>query len=360
MAPRQGHLRPICPRPTGLVHPVPLDPTGRTGPTRGQAAGPRWRQTSHGLYVPADVDAALPEQRIVEQAARLWGGAVTGWASCRMHRAGFFDGLMPDGRTPIPVPLGCGPLHQIRKQPGDDLIRDKLFPPEIVWLNGVPCTVRRRALFDAMRYAEDTREAAVAMDNMAAAELVSIRQMQEYVDEHPAWTGVQRARDALLLADENSRSPNETRMRLIWRIDAGLPPPLVNRPVFDLDGRLIGIPDLFDPDAGVAAEYDGEDHRRAGRHSGDVDREGRFRDHHLEIFRVTGPDMPNRERVVRRMHATYARANWVPEARRTWTLTLPPWWDEEPGLDARLILRELEGRPFPPRDPIPTPPTDSP
>jgi hypothetical protein len=320
------HLKAVCPRPPGLVHPVRLDPTGRSGPTRGQAAGPKWRQTSRGLYVPASVDGTVPEQRIVEQAARLSGGAVTGWAACRMHRAGFFDGLLPDGRTALPVPLACGPLNQIRKQPGDDLIRDKLFPPEIVWLHGVPCTVPARALFDAMRYAVDTREAAVAMDSMAAAQLVTIAQMAEYVAAHPGWTGVQRVRDALPLADENSRSPSETRLRLIWIIDAGLPRPLVNQPVFNLDGRLIGIPDLFDPESGMAGEYDGQDHRRASRHSSDVDREGRFRDHHLEVFRVTGPDMAHRERVVRRIHASYARAQWVPEARRTWTLTPPPWW----------------------------------
>jgi hypothetical protein len=44
--------------------------------------------------VPASVDGTLPEQRILEQSMRLRsGGAVTGWASCRMHGGAFFDGL---------------------------------------------------------------------------------------------------------------------------------------------------------------------------------------------------------------------------------------------------------------------------
>ena len=74
-------------RPPGLVRPAPLDPTGRRGPTRGQAAGPRYRQTSAGLYVPAAVDGGVVEQRIVEQASRIRSyGAVTAWAALRWWR----------------------------------------------------------------------------------------------------------------------------------------------------------------------------------------------------------------------------------------------------------------------------------
>src|SRR3954447_802486 len=67
-------------------------------------------------------------------------------------------------------------------------------------------------------------------------------------------------RAALDLASEDSRSPNETRMRLVWVLDAGLPVPAVNQPVYDLDGRLLGVADLLDVAAGVVGEYDGEDH----------------------------------------------------------------------------------------------------
>ena len=53
-----------------------------------------------------------------------------------------------------------------------------------------------------------------------------------YVAAHPGWLGVPLARAALELADEHSRSPAETRMRLIWTQHAGLPRPLVNCEVF--------------------------------------------------------------------------------------------------------------------------------
>ena len=332
---------PVCYPPSGLVRPVPVDPTGRRGPTPAQAQGPKWRTSSRGLFVPAWVDAEVPEQRILEQSMRLTGGAVTGWASCRMHGAAFFDGLRRDGRTPLPVPLNCGPLHQIRRRPGDDLIRDHLVDDEIVIVCDVPCTVDDRATFDAMRFARDVREAVVALDMMAAARRTSPRRMQDYVDRHPAWTGVQQVRDAIVLADDGSRSPQETRFRLVWQLDAGLPRPLVNRPVFDLRGRLLGYPDLLDPVAGIVGEYDGADHRGASQHSSDVDREAGFRDHELEVVRVTGPDLRDVSRVTDRIQSSYRRAKHVPPERRTWTLHPPPWWTREATLDEILVARDL-------------------
>jgi hypothetical protein len=327
---------PVCDAPTDLVAPVRIDPTGERGPTPRQAHGPRWRSTSYGLYVPADTDSAVPEQRILEQSRRLVGGAVTGWASCRMHGAAFFDGLRRDGHTPIPVPLNCGPLHQIRKLPGDDLIRDLIRPWEIVFIGDVPCTVVLRATFDAMRYARSTREATVALDMMAAAKRVSPRRMAMYLPAKQGWEGIQQCRDAVPLADEHSKSPQESRLRLVWMIDALRPRPRVNPPLFDLHGRLLGYPDLIDPVAGVVGEYDGEDHRDVTQHSSDVDREARFRDHGLEVFRVTGPDLRKVAPVVRRIHSAYRRAKHQPPDQRTWTLTPPDWWRAPEGLDAHL------------------------
>src|SRR5665811_1443120 len=143
---------PICPPPRGLVRPVPGDPTGVTGPTRGEAAGPRWRRTSQGFHVPADVDGTRPEQRLIEQSVRLpAGGAVTGWGSLRMSGANFLDGLLTDGHTQMPVPLVSGQDHHPR---GDERVvvsREPLDPDEVVLRHGVPCTTDCRALFDEMR-----------------------------------------------------------------------------------------------------------------------------------------------------------------------------------------------------------------
>lgn len=135
-----------------------VDPRGVTGPTRGQANGPRWRRTSYGFYVPIGVDVDLPEQRVLEQSVRLPpGGAVTGWGGCRLDTANFFDGLEADRRITVS--------------------RERLAAEEIVVRHGIPCTRTRRALFDEMRRADDVRESVVAVDMMAAAQRVSIRRM---------------------------------------------------------------------------------------------------------------------------------------------------------------------------------------
>jgi hypothetical protein len=324
------------------VLPVRIDPTGRTGPTRGQAKRSKWRQTTRGFYVPSWVDPTVPEQRILEQSMRLPpGGAVTGWGSCRMQRAGFFDGLLRDGVTPAPVPLCIGAVGQIRETPGNLVSRARLLDDEIVRIAGIPCTRPLRALFDQMRTAKGVRAAAADMDMMAAAGLASISQMRRYVEAHPAWDGVPQVRAGLDLADEDSRSPSETRMRLIWVVDAHLPKPLVNQPVWNLRGRLLGYADLFDPRAGLVGEYDGADHRQARRHSRDVAREDGFRRHGLEYFKVTGPDLPRTDVVVRRMLETRARARWLAPRDRSWTLQAPAGWAPTPTLDEQLELRAM-------------------
>jgi hypothetical protein len=291
----------------------------------------------------------IPEQRVLEQSVRLPAhGAVTGWASCRWRGAAYFDGLEPDGVTRRPVPLVVGGTTSIRTDERISLSRERIDPGEVTLVRGVPCAKVERALFDEMRGARDQREAVVAMDMVAAAELASVRQMRSYVETRAGWKGVPRVRRALELADENSMSPNETRMRLVWVLDAALPTPLSNQPVFDLRGNLLGVADLLDPSAGVVGEYDGAAHRGARRHRRDVMREDRFRRASLEYFKVVGPDLAEVDTLVDRMATTRQRARFLPRSERAWTLTPPEGWYDSPletmTLDERLAFRaEMHG-----------------
>lgn len=325
------------------MRPVPIDPSGQAGPTPGQARGPHWRRTSRGLYVPAVASRDVPEQWILEQAARLRpGGAVTGWASLRLHGANFFDGRAGDGRTRLLVALNPGHGHQLAESAAATVSRDRLFSPEIVARQGIPCTVPTRALFDEMRYAHGVRAAVVAADMAAAAELVSLLMLDGYVAEHPGWTGVEQVRRALALASEHSLSPKETRMRLMWILDAGLPTPVCNQPVFTRDGRFVGRPDLLDLEAGVVGEFDGADHRTAERHTRDVEREDRFRRLGLEYFKLTGRDLSRTAKVVDRMLATRSRALFQRPHDRSWTIEPPPWWTTDSTLDELIAERAWE------------------
>jgi hypothetical protein len=330
---------PVCAWPKGLVRPVRLAPRDPGGPTRGAARGSGWRQTSWGYYVPANVDGSVPEQRILEQSVRVPpGGAVTGWAACRLHGATFFDGLLPDGVTPVPVPIATGGPY-VRSDDRISVLRDRLAPDDLVLRHGIPCTSPLQGLFDAMRQ-QDLREAVVSIDMMAAAERASIRRTRDYTSQHAGTAGLPTVCRALDLASEYSRSPNETRTRLIWVLDARLPPPRCNQAVFDLSGRLLGFADLLDEEAGLVGEFDGADHRGAGRHTSDVGREERFRRVGLEVFRVTGLDLQHPERVVDRMRAARARARWEREAVRRWTTRTPAWWEDAPSLDEILDRRD--------------------
>ena len=114
-------------------------------------------------------------------------------------------------------------------------------------------------------------------------------------------------------------------MLMVWLLDAELSMPLLNREVFDLDGRLIGIPDLFDEEAGLVGEYQGEDHKDGPHHRRDVEREEKFRDHGLEFFEVVGGDLSHRQLVVERMWNARRRAKFLPPESRAWTLEPPPW-----------------------------------
>jgi hypothetical protein len=322
------------------VAPVGIDPSARSGPTPDQATGPRWRRTSWGRYVPSDVDGTRPEQRVVEQAARLPpGGAVTGWAALRVSGATFFDGRESDGVTQQPVPLAVG-RHKIRGDASVTISREPLPADEVVVRNGIRCTRVARALFDEMRRVPDRREAVVAFDMAAAADLVSVRRMHAYLEHRTTWRRSTQAGWALQLASERSRSPNESRLRLVWLLDAGLPPPLVNQDVFTRAGKLVGVADLLDPAAGVVVEYDGADHRTARRHSRDVERQEAFRRLGLEYVTVTGPDLRRRSLVVERLMTARERAALIPRDRRTWTLQPPPGWPAPESLDDQLDHRD--------------------
>ena len=309
------------------MRPVRVDPGGRTGPTPGAARGPRWRQTSHGWYVPRSVDGSLPEQRVAEAAALLpRGGSLTGWASLLLHGAAFLDGTGPDGRSRLPVPLRAPPEQHLNARPGLVTVRGHL--PRAVLVAGLPCTPVDLAVLDGLRLAADRREAVVLVDMALAARLTTRDRLERLVASR-SWRGVPgvpTARWALAQASVASAFPPETRYRLVWTLDAGLPRPLVNEPVFDRRGRLLGYPDLLDVESGLAGEYDGADHRRALRHSHDVGREALFRRHGLEVTRATSWDLRDREALVNRILDARSRARRADPGRRAWTTEPPPDW----------------------------------
>lgn len=327
-----GHFRPppFHPDRPSLVAPVRIDPTGESGPTKAQARGSGWRSPSRGLYVPSDVEVVV-EQRIVEAAALIpeGRGAVTGWAALRWLRARWLTGATPDDPHGLPVDLAM--TGDIRPRAGINICEERWSPFEVVVVDGLPVTIPERSVAFAMRYAAGIRAAVEVCAMAAYDDLVSRHEMETYIGPAPrfglsSWTGVPQARAALPLVSENAWSPQEVTMSLIWQLDAHLPRPLLNQPVFDRNGRHVGTPDLLDVEAGLVGEYNGALHLIGERPAADVRREERFRDVGLECFTMLAGDSANREEMARRMEAARRRARWLPPDQRAWTVEPPPWW----------------------------------
>ncbi len=287
------------------------------------------------MYVPSSVDGSVVEQRILEQGARIPGyGAVTAWAALRWHGAAYFDGAGYDGEL-LPVPLNLGGSGI---QPDARFVQteEQLAPTEWSVVDALAVSTVQRALFDEVRRRRGPREASVAISMAAAARVISTRLFGLYVGQRNSWNGVPLARSAVAWATDDCRSPQEARMRLVWLLDAGLDPPLCNPELFDRDGRLIGVPDLFDPVAGLVGEYDGADHKGSAQHRKDVAREERYRDHGLEYFTLVGGDLAQRYVAASRMLGARGRAKFLPLESCSWTLTRPPWRPAPETLDAFL------------------------
>lgn len=145
----------------------------------------------------------------------------------------------------------------------------------------------------------------------------------------------------LTYASERSRSPGESRLRLVWQLDAGLPRPLVNQEIFTRDGRLIGVADLLDPVAGLVGEYDGADHLRTSRRSRDTTREEKMRRVGLEYVDAVAPDLHRPADLAGRIRSVRSRAEFEEPSQRRWTLQAPAGWPREPSLDDRLFQLEM-------------------
>ena len=330
----------IRPTRAGLFRPVPVDPRGRVGPTRKSARGPRWRTSSHGLFVPASVPVT-PEQRILEASAVLPDfGGVTGWAALRWAGGVWFDGLGAGG-LPRPVWLVVSG-RDVRAQPGIAISAERLDPVLLTTLDGVCITVPVRSVDFEMRYAESLWVAVEVLDMAAYSDLVSIREAWDYALAHPGWTGIGQERNAIGLADENSWSPQETWTRLVWVLVAELPPLLCNRPVFDRRGVFIGTPDLLDEEAGLAIDYEGVTHLDKAQRGVDVKREALFRGHGLEYMSVVAADRASPSALAARMHATRERSAFSAPSTRGWTVVPPSWWRSTYTVELRRALGPAE------------------
>jgi hypothetical protein len=110
--------------------------------------------------------------------------------------------------------------------------------------------------------------------------------------------------DAIALARPGSRSPMETRARLMF-VRAGFPEPEVNGVVRDAHGGWLLEGDLVWRRRRVIGEYQGEDHADRRRRSSDAHRAGLARDEGWTVLELWAEDIwsPPRRRTTLRRYA---------------------------------------------------------
>jgi hypothetical protein len=283
---------------------------------------------------------STPVQRVAEAGVLVVPpAAITGWGSLAWQGARWFEGTRAD-LSPRPVAIAYW-RHVVRPQPSIILCEERFDVREVVLVDGLRVTNAVRATCYEMRYARNLRAAVRALDMAAFNDHVSIAEVSDWVAVHPSYTGIEQARLAIPLGDENAWSPAEVDFRLDWTELVGTRP-WTNRPLFDLDGRHLGTPDLVDPVTGVLGEWDGPVHLEGARRTADLKREGGFRGHGLHPVTMVSGDRRDPTAFAYRLRAAYAAAAREPVADRQWTLTIPPWWVPTWTVEQRRALTERD------------------
>lgn len=217
------------------------------------------------------------------------GGVVGGWAAAWLHGARWFDGRT--GEVELPV-LVCVPgARRMRARPGVRVLRSDLLEDDLAEVVGVPVTSAVRTALDLARLSDSPRRGVTAVDALWAVGATTGPAVLAHLEERPRLRGSPVAREAAAMAVPGVRSPKETELRMLWVLDAGLPVPLVNHRVVDLDGHHLGRPDLLDEEAGLVGEFDGRGHQALDVSTVDHVRQEGLERHGLVVARFTALDV---------------------------------------------------------------------
>jgi hypothetical protein len=210
----------------------------------------RWyRPIYPNVHAPRGCDLTLHDRIL---GAWLWSkrnGIITGVAASALHGADWVD---PDAS--VELILNC-----TRPPRGVVTRNERIAQDEICWAGELPVATPARTAFDLGRYLR-RREALERMDALMRATPFSIEEVLLLAKRNRGARGVRRLKDMVPLVDGGAASPRESRLRLLF-MDAGLPTPTTQIPIFDHLGRLLRTVDMGWEDFMVVAEYDGDQHR---------------------------------------------------------------------------------------------------
>jgi hypothetical protein len=204
------------------------------------------------VYLPVGAPTTL---RISSEAAWLWSGrrgVLAGLAAAALHGSNWIDDDKPIEliwRNPHAPP---GVITRNQRVESDELTR----------VVGLPVTTSARTAFDLARFLP-AGEAVARLDALARAKPFCVEDVLLLAKRHSGARGLRQLRAVLPRVDPGAESPKETWLRLLL-VDSGLPVPTTQIPVQE-NWRLIGLLDMGWEQYKVAAEYDGDQHRKSRR-----------------------------------------------------------------------------------------------
>lgn len=203
-----------------------------------------------------------PEDRRLIRIHAAWarapeGAVLSGWAAAVVHGVPpeFIDGMVgPDTprRVDICVPDEAGAYETEGLRPRRSRVpeRQRMQPGALV------VTDPARTALDLARWVRSEPTRLAMLDLSARFGLIDKAEFAEFIEPLGGLHRLNNVRELVPHISVRAESVPESETRLHW-LNAGLPAPVANQPVHDRLDRFVARVDLFDPESGLAAEYQG-------------------------------------------------------------------------------------------------------
>ena len=259
--------------------PFNLEEARRHGLTKDHLLGASWSRLGGGFYALRAI-AHDPNVLLAAISRRLPPTAVFSGRT-----AGWLHGLDLPPCDPVEVTLPLS-SHTSRLA-GIAVRRSDVGASDMVTRRGHPTTSVVRTLADIGRHVPLV-EAVATLDMALHKRLLKSGDIRSWVCAHPRYPGIARLRRAIELAEPETESVMETKLRLLLVI-ARLPKPQVQVSLYDEVGNFLARPDFYYPLHNLAIEYDGAHHRE--NLTGDNRRQNRLVDAGYRLLRFTAADV---------------------------------------------------------------------
>lgn len=229
-------------------------------------------QVTRGVWRPPHTIESLPGRVVAVLRALPAGTVVAGLTAARLHGLWLPYPEAPGERIEVIVhpEQPQQRLRSYNRRPEVRSRRQLLLPDEVTNIGGLEVVTEARCWLDLA----DRLSPAdlVALGDSALRGAATADEMEVLVKRAYHRRGVVLARRVLPLLDSRSRSRPESHLRFAL-VDAGLPKPAVNEPIYDTNGEWLGEPDLSYEDVLLAIEYNGAAHADIERMRRDITRE---------------------------------------------------------------------------------------